>query len=531
MPLSRPRLFSKNQSNFDLDSINSLVEKLVEDKSNGGAAADFPDLNSVSYVDYGAFQKLKNLSNDRRKQYEAYDAMTKDIIISSALEMYSDDATQYDNEGRLIWAEGSNKDLIKDINERLDLLEIPKKLWSIYYNLAEYGDVYLRLFKKTDINPEANQPIEKNPNALNESVMDFSVPYEDYIELYDEPENVFDLLKNGKTCQFAVINKTAGRHKQERIELYPPDQFVHIYIENPHIRDKQFFEFKTREKGKLLEENHIYKVRRGKSMLHDIYAVEKEIQLLENALLLNRLSKSAITRIINLEVGNTPPTEVRKMTRRVKNAFESKLSINNQQIDTYVSSSGLDNVVVSPTRDGKGELKYQTIGGDVDVRAIVDLDYFNDKRFGGLKIPKAFLGYDEALGANAGGTLTRMDARYGRSVKKLQTCVVEGITQLINLWLLHTDRSEHVNDFTIRVVSPVTVDDLDRDERLQTRLGMIDTLMVVAGNDPSIDKTQLFNFLMSNYLSDSRISTDLSQFSSKLGGGTEESEESGEEHE
>lgn len=506
----------------NLDEIRSLIE---EDKAQAnapkvekkGVSVDFPDLVGSSFVDYGSFSKLRELSNKRAEQYEAYDAMTKDIIISSALEMYADDASQYDNTGRLIWCESDDADLSTYVNDLLDTLEIPKKLWTIYYNLAEYGDVYLRLFKKIKCPPDEffqNNSGYTGQKMLSED-LNLEVPYEDYVEVCDEPECIYDLVKNGKTVQYAYINKEGGKRKQERIELYPPDQFVHIYIENPHIRDKEIFEFDTREKNEFETKRHVYRVRRGKSMLYDIYAVEREIQLLEDALLLNRLSRSAVTRLFNIEVGDMPDTEVNKILRRVKNAFESKLSINANQktIDTYVQSSGLDNIVVSPTRNGQGSLNYQTIGGDVEVRSLLDLDYFNDKRFGGLKIPKPFLGFEESLGSNSGETLTRLDIRYGRTIKRLQTCVVQGITDLVNLYLLHSGKAESVNAFEIRVVTPTTTDDLDRDEQLQNRLSMIDLIMTSCDNaEGRIDKAGLLFYLIKNYVSDSRVFANIDQF-------------------
>lgn len=504
----------------DTADLNEVAKNLKSIKvENPNKVVDFPDLVGASYVDYGAFSKLREIESDRESQYRSFDAMTKDIIISSALEMYADDSTQYDSLGRLIWCESEDIALSDYVNKLLDTLEIPKKLWTIYYNLAEYGDVYIRLFKKTKMPSDKVMGISavKPPNLMNEDMLlDFDTPYEEYVEVCDNPESIYDLVKNGKTCQYAYINKEAGKRKQERIELYPPDQFIHIYIENPHIRDRELFEFSTREEGELEVKRHVYKVRRGKSMLYDIYAVEREIQLLEDALLLNRVSRSAVIRLLNIEVGDMPDPEVQKLLRRVKNVFESKLSINtkNQSIGTYIQSSGLDNVVVSPTRNGQGSLNYQTIGGgDVDVRSLLDLDYFNDKRFGGLKIPKPFLGFEESLGSNAGETLTQLDIRYGRTIKRLQNCVTQGIKDLVNFYLLHSGKADSVNNFRIRVVTPTTTDDLSRDEQLKNKLDLVDSVMSsVDLLDDRVDKAGLFLHLIKTYVGDNRVFGDIDQF-------------------
>ena len=115
------------------------------------------------------------------------------------------------------------------------------------------------------------------------------------------------------------------------------------------------------------------------------------------------------------------------------------------------------------------------------------------------------MGYDEALGANAGGTLTKMDARYGRTIKRLQTCVVSGITDLVNLYLVHRGMSEKLDEFKIRVVSPTTVEDLDRDEQLQAKLGLVSGIMQYVQELPEVDAQKVLNYLLTNYLSDPSI--------------------------
>lgn len=507
---------------YEADPITSLD---ITDPARVIAEYDFPDLNLSQNIDYSAFNKFTSLASDRKTQYEAYDNMTNDTIISSALEMYADDASQYDNQGRLIWAEGDNPELVEYIDKLLDNLNIGKMLWAIYYNLALYGDVYIRLFKKTnDIydkeiypyknfydNYLSNYLNENDEKELNENILDIGSKYLPYVELVDEPENVYDLVKNGKTVQYAYVGSTTNSSMSSgQVTLLPPDQFVHIYIENPHIRDRESFEFTiTDENGDTVP--YSFKVRRGKSMLHDIYPVEREIQLLENSLLLNRISKSAITRLVQIEVGDMPKGEVRNLTRRLKTNLEAKLSINAQTKDmkNYLSSSGIDNLIVSPTRNGKGGITIENIQADPEVKNLADLDYFTDKRFGGLRIPKAFMGYDETLSANSGGTLAQLDARYGRSVKRLQTCVLAGITDMVNLFLLHDNRIKDVGEFTIRVVSPTTADDLARDENLRNKLGMVSDILNMFDEDSGVDKAALFQHLITNFVGDSRLSDEI----------------------
>ena len=512
---------SLREDNIRNDKEVSNISPLEVNYKQRMTETDFPDLDEFDFLDYGSFNKFRQLSDDRRVQYDAYDEMTKDIIISSAIQLYTEDATQYDTLGRVIWVESEDGELAKYLNDLIDILEIPKKLQAIYYSLIEYGDVYLRLYKKPKENTTSTDSTEDNKGygetfgktsefqPLLEGLIDISVDYEDYVELVDYPEDVFDLLYKGKTCQYAVTNRNAGVNRQERTELYPPDQFVHICIDNVHIRDREEFEFTTTHKETGKKQLHRYKVRRGKSLLYDIYAVEKEIQLIESSMLLNRLSKAAITRLVSVEIGETPKPEVKKILRRVKSALESKLSIDKASgtLRSYNSPSGIDNIIVNPVRNGKGTISTQTIGGDFDAKSIIDLDYFNNKRFGGLRIPKAFLGWDEAVGSNSGASLTKLDSRYGRTVKALQNCVIYGITDLLNLFLLHRGYGDRINEFTVRVVSPTTVEDTDRDELILNRLNIISQFLSVAEQAQISYTKDLFDYLMVKYIGDPEVNS------------------------
>lgn len=501
---------------YEADPITSLE---ITDPARILAEYDFPDLNVSQNIDYSAFSRFTELSSDRKTQYAAYDTMTQDPIISSALEMYADDATQYDNQGRLIWSEGDDTDLIDYIDRLLETLGIGKKLWAIYYNLALYGDVYLRLFKQTSeiYANSADYPYTNiyDQMKLDENILDVKSKYLPYVELVDDPENVYELVKNGKTVQYAYVSQLDdldfGRPNANRVELYPPDQFIHIYIENPHSNTRERFSFQATDPETNVTKTYSFQARRGKSMLQDVYPVERQVQLLENALLLNRISRSAITRLVQIEVGDMPKPEINHLTRRLKTKLEAKLSINADEgnMKNYLSSSGIDNLIVSPTRNGKGGVTVETIQADPDIKSIADIDYFTDKRFGALRIPKAFMGYDESLSANSGGTLAQLDARYGRSVKKLQTCVVAGITDLVNLFLLHDNRFNDIGEFKIRVVSPTTADDLARDENLRNRLSIVSDILNMFDEDSGVDRTALFQHLITSFIGDSRLSDEI----------------------
>lgn len=91
---------------------------------------------------------FRTISEDRDTQYNSYDEMSTDSVIAAALEIYADDATAYDEKGRIIWVESDDENIAKAGNRLLDVLEIPERAWKHIYQACKYGDFYLKLFSK-----------------------------------------------------------------------------------------------------------------------------------------------------------------------------------------------------------------------------------------------------------------------------------------------------------------------------------------------------------------------------------------------
>ena len=108
--------------------------------------------------------------------------------------------------------------------------------------------------------------------------------------------------------------------------------------------------------------------------------------MLENSVLLNRVTKSSIVRILGIEVGDMPKEMVQPHLQGIKSLIEQKSSLNtDQSMNEYTNPGPIENNIYVPTHNGVGAINMQTIGGDVDVKGLADLDYFKDRVFGCLR--------------------------------------------------------------------------------------------------------------------------------------------------
>jgi len=454
--------------------------------------------------------EFRRLSQDRASQYDQFDEMATDSVIAAALEIYADDATQIDERGRIIWVESDSEEITKAGDRLLDIFEIPERAWKHIYCACKYGDYYLKLYR-LDSDEETTDQKDKasyrqSVRIVNDKVEGEGIPnYEEYVEDVDDPATIFDLRLRGKTAGFVEVTREdmennyqsiTNTYSMTDVTLYKPDRLVHIMVGEALDRAPEKMTIK------IGDVETTYNVAKGKSILHDVYPIQKEIQLLEDALLLNRLTRSSLIRLLEIEVGDMPKKEVNNYLRRMKNLIEQHIAMDktNGNYKSYQAPGPIDNVIYIPVKNGRGHIDINNLGGDVNVKDIADIDYFNNKRAGALKIPRAYLGEDmDGSGLSNGGSLTKLSSRYARTIMRIQTAYIRAITTLLNLFFIDK-KLDYVNKFTVRMTSPATQDDADRVSTLGSTVDLISSIMSLMESLQGETQKKILNNLVAEML-------------------------------
>lgn len=475
------------------------------------------DLYSLSQ-----FNQFRTIAEDRDTQYAIYDEMTTDPVIAAALEIYADDATAYDEQGRVIWVESENEEIARAGNRLLDIFEIPERAWKHIYLACKYGDYYLKLFRTDPGKPNDNSR-QVSTRIVNDKEdykgVKYIPQYYEYIEDVVDPASVFDLRRQGKTAGFVETSGIATSTESnaltynpnvtqsfmiDDVKLYRPDRFIHIMIGETLGRTKETL---ILDLGN--ETTVTYDVARGKSILYDVYPIQRQLQLLEDSLLVNRLTRSSLIRMLEIEVGDMPKKEVNDYLRRIKNLIEQHISLDKTTgaYQSFNAPGPIDNVIYIPTKNGRGKITINNLGGDVNIRDIADIDYFNNKRAGALKIPKQFLGEGEGESSlGNGGSLTQMSIRYARTIKRIQTSYIRAITQLLNLFFVDK-KLDYVNKFQVRMTSPSTQEDAQRIENTNNSLKLVENVMDIANSLEGDTQKKILSYLLRNVVKMPDIAT------------------------
>ncbi len=478
---------------IERDGLRVNLKSIPDANTELGVSTSEADLTNIqvqsenSLLDASDIEQFTQLSKYRDERYQAFEEMLKDPIIAAALEMYADDATQYNTEGNIIWAESDDKVVSEAANRLLRVLGIQENAWRHIYSLCTYGDLYLRLYKDGD-EPDNMDYSDSDTSDLQIIPEDKTRKLEERVEYVNNPATVFDLQEKDKTTAFvktksnivsdnSIINHNyigvnnfstyVSSISSRNCEMLYNKAFVHIMLSESVNRNPEFLSIDTDDNT-----TNVYKIKTGKSILEDAYPVTKRLDLLQDSLLLNRLSKSAIIRILQIETGDAPKPEAENILRRVKNLIEQKMSANTEtgRARSYNSPGPIENTIYVPTKNGKGAITTDTIGGDANVKDIVDIEYFQNLKLAALKIPKQYLNFDSAEGFSNGQSLTRVSSRYSHTIMRIQSAYIRGITNLLNIFFIDKGL-DYVNKFKIRMVNPSTVEDAERHEVLNDKIG------------------------------------------------------------
>lgn len=522
------------ERNIGIDVKNEFYDNILE-------AAE------VSKLDLSKIESFSQISQNRNLVYNVLDTMCEDSTISAVIETYAEDATETNDDGKIVWVESDDAEILKYVTYLLDSLNIDKYIYHWMHSLVKYGDCYLRLFKESDYEMPMFFNADKHDKNIQDTLKDRKDLKEDvniklykpndkfahYIEMVPNPAEIFELTRFGKSYAYieaptAVWNAQSDNKdlmfnhqyiysfQNKDVNIYDATEFVHaalqdntsrvpekvnLFIDNDKKYDTQF-------KNMQAQTSVSFNVNRGQSLLYNTFKIWRNLTLLENSLMLNRLSRSTLVRIMNVEVGDMPKENVGPHLLKIKQLIEQKTAINQgTSMSEYTNPGPIENTVYVPTHNGIGTLSASDVGGEINPGTLSDIDYFQNKMFGSLKVPKQFFANtDDGAGFNGGQSLALISSRYAKTIVRLQNTMIQALTDAINIFLLDKDLDSYINKFELHMVRPTTQEEKDRQENKVNQIGIVRDVMDLLSDVPSESvKLEILKILISSVINNSDI--------------------------
>ena len=393
---------------------------------------------------YGA-QFNFNYQYLRPQLYSEYDVMDQDAIIASALVIIADESTLKNDMGEVLSIRSSNENIQKILyNLFYDVLNIEFNLWAWVRQMSKFGDFFLKL------------EVAEKFGVYN------VIPYTAYHISREEgfnPDNPSDVRfrydPNG------LVNPSSGMYSTPNNRSQTENGIFFDNYEMAHFRligDTNYLPY-------------------GRSYIEPARKLFKQYTLMEDAMLIHRIARAPEKRIFYMNVGGLPPNEIDAfMQKTISNMkrtpyldqktgeYNMKYNMQNMMEDFYI-----------PVRGNDTTTKIETTKG-LDYDGIQDVEYLRDKLFAALKIPKAFLGYDETTEGKA--TLAAEDIRFARTIERLQRIMVSELNKIALVHLYAQGyRDEALTNFEISMQTPSIIFEQEKIELMKSKTELASTLL------------------------------------------------------
>ena len=383
----------------------------------------------------------------RPSLYSDYDAMDTDAIIASALDIVADESTLKNDMGEVLSIKSPDEDIQKILyNLFYDVLNIEFNLWPWIRNMCKYGDFFLKLeiaedFGVYNVIPYTAFHIERLEGADKENPSEIKYRF--------DPEGV----SASDYGYYNVPNQDNGRSI-----IFDNYEMAHFRL----LTDMNFLPY-------------------GRSYIEPASKLFKQYTLMEDAMLIHRIVRAPEKRVFYMNVGSIPPNEVDAFMEKTVSKMKRTPYVN-QETGEYNLKYNMQNSMEDffiPVRGNDASTKIESANG-LQWDGIADVEYLRDKLFAALKVPKAFMGYDENTDGKA--TLAAQDIRFARTIERIQRIITSELYK-IALVHLYTQgyRDEQLANFEISLTNPSIIYDQERvalmKEKMDLAAQMVETNM------------------------------------------------------
>ena len=365
--------------------------------------------------------------------FKDYETMEADSIIASALDTYADESTMKSAYGESLEIQSDN-DQIKQILHNLfyDIMNIEFNLWPWVRNMCKYGDFFLYLDISDKYGIHNVVPMSAYELIRSEGE-DPENPYytKFYLEAMEQAHPYFARSTTNKKIEFENF------------------QIAHFRLAN----DSNLLPY-------------------GKSMIESARKVWKQITLMEDAMLIHRIMRAPEKRVFKVDIGNIPPNEVDNYMQRIINKMK-KTPFMDDATGDYNLKFNIQNLTEDffmPVRGGDSGTQVESLPG-MQYETTEDIEYLKNRMLAALRIPKAFLGYEESLGSKA--TLAAEDVRFARTIERIQRIITSELTKIAVVHLYsqgYTD--EELVNFELKLTNPSTIYEQEKIELWSNKVNL-----------------------------------------------------------
>mgnify|MGYP001466891963 FL=1 len=450
---------------------------------NNGDGVD----NFIASGFYGSYVDIEGAYRNEHELIKRYREMAIHPEVDNAIEDVVNEAIVSDLYDSPVEIELSNinasdklKDLIrKEFRYIKELLDFDKKSHEIFRNWYVDGKIYYH------------------------KVIDLKKPEEGIKELrYIDPMKM-KFVRQEKKVNKGVQGVDLSRTTETSKVLYPEIEEYFVYSPKPNFPVGMVSGAAGQKGIKMAKDTVTYVtsglVDRNKgsilSYLHKAIKALNQLRMIEDSLVIYRLSRAPERRIFYIDVGNLPKVKAEQYLRDVMNRYRNKQVYNAQTgeiRDDRKFMSMMEDFWL-PRREGGRGTEITTLPGGQNLGELSDIEYFQKKLYRALAVPESRIASDGGFNLGRSSEILRDELKFtkfvGRLRKRFSNIFSDMLkTQLILKNIITPEDWEKISDhIQYDFIYDNQFAELKESELMNERLGTLATIEPYIGKYYSVD--------------------------------------------
>ena len=372
-------------------------EDSVDHYASGGFFSSYVDLEGVFRTEFDLIKRYREMS-----LHPEVDSAIEDIVNEAIVSDTNDSPVEIEL-SNLNASDGIKTKIRKEFKHILDLLDFDKKSHEIYRNWYIDGRIYYH--KIIDM---------KNPQAGIQELR-----YIDAMKMR--------YIRQQKKKPGEIQNQLRGLKDPMEYDFPEIEEF---FIYNPKIGTSSSQQSGGSQGIKMTKDSVTYctsgLVDRNKgttlSYLHKAIKALNQLRMIEDSLVIYRLSRAPERRIFYIDVGNLPKVKAEQYLRDVMNRYRNKLvyDANTGEVrDDKKYMSMLEDFWL-PRREGGRGTEISTLPGGQNLGEITDIEYFKKKLYRALNVPPSRMDGEGGFNLGRSSEILRDELKFTKFVGRLR---------------------------------------------------------------------------------------------------------------
>lgn len=453
-------------------------EKSILSKS-GSVGSSLGSMNRDSIQQF--YNSFTSPSPNLQTHIHEMQEMAMYELVNPVLETYAEEMTQPDSEkGKTLWFKCSDADVEKDLNLMLKNIGAEDWLQATSYNLAAVGNDFRRVLYKEG-----------------EGVVGCThVPVQEVRRVYDPNTKrligfAWDQHEPPECGTVAIQSK----------KFFAPWEFVHFRrLANNYAQDETEY---------------------GTGILECLFPIYRRIKMSVDSMVMYRNSICPSRLAVTIDTGTKTPIEMAEYLNEYRNLFMNLMSYdpNNRSYETRYNPMAFDSIIWVP-KPKDDQTSLDILPGQDNVPDVPDITTLMKLFFGGSRVPKAYLGFEEDSGGLSKNALCNQDMRFARMVRTLRRPLVAGFLRLAEIHLALKGKNPKDYQIEVEMSRICALEDEIKANILQLQVNVAQQLADLC-DKLEIGKREIIELVFRDLLTNFKTHTDILRLSASLASGQE----------